>query len=170
MRLFTSVVLISAAFSVNADSWIYGGVQGGQSNFGEDKSTTFGLHAGTGFLPFIGLEAGYFDHGSIDINGRNRQVTADGSSFYFSAKPSVDIGPFHLYAKAGINSYLVSYTGTNEPVSDDKGAGIMYGLGAEYSVLPGITMGASYQSFGIKLDNEDDRIKSFTLNATFHFL
>ncbi|NOH80525.1 porin family protein [Vibrio sp. RE86] len=171
-----TLILISLATfagGASADSWLYGGIQAGQSNFASEKGTAFGIHAGTGILPIFGLEAGYFNHGSIDLTlsgDSNQKGSADASSFYFATKPSIDFGPFHIYAKGGINSYKVSYSGALDSISDDTGVGVMYGVGAEYSILPGITVGASYQSFGLKIEDSSDRVNSMTLNATLHFL
>lgn len=169
-KTLLALMLVGASATASADSWLYAGIQGGQSNLQSENSTAYGFHAGTGILPIIGVEAGYFNHGSIDVEARNTDGSADLSSFYAALKPSIDFGPLHIYAKGGINTFNVEYSGGLRSLSDDSGVGLMYGVGAEYNILPGLTVGASYQSFGVELDGDGESVDSYTLNATFHFL
>ncbi|WP_159652049.1 porin family protein [Vibrio atypicus] len=169
-KTLLALMVMGVSASAHADSWLYAGIQGGKSNLESESSTAYGLHVGTGILPFIGLEAGYFNHGSIDLEARNTSGSADFSSFYAAAKPSIDFGPLHIYAKGGINTYNVEYTGSLSSISNDSGVGLMYGVGAEYNIFPGLTVGASYQSFGFEIDGSGNNVDSFTVNATLHFL
>ncbi|EVU09084.1 outer membrane beta-barrel domain protein, partial [Vibrio parahaemolyticus V-223/04] len=50
------------------------------------------------------------------------------------------------------------------------GVSYMYGVGAEYFLLDNISVGASYQSFGVDINGDSDNLSSFTGNVTFHFL
>ncbi|MBW3694867.1 porin family protein [Vibrio sp. T187] len=170
-KTLLTLALIGASSTAMADSWIYAGGQLGQSNVDSENGTTSGVHIGTGILPFIGLEAGYMNFGEINIAYNNLTADASFSSFYLAAKPSIDFGPLHVYAKGGLNSYSVDYSGTiGQLLSEDTGVGIMYGVGAEYFVLDMLSVGASYQSFGMEIDGDSVDVTSFTLNATVHFL
>lgn len=170
-KTLLALALIGASATASADSWLYGGVQAGQSDLDSDNATAYSVHVGTGILPFIGLEAGYWNFGETDINlpRLGQKYTAEATSVYFAAKPSIDFGPLHLYARGGLHSYDISYTGPT-PVSNDDGVDVMYGVGAEYSILPGLTVGGGVQSFAVEVDGDSDNITTFTLNATFHFL
>jgi opacity protein-like surface antigen len=97
--------------------------------------------------------------GQADVGGE----TASSYNVYFAAKPSIDFGPLHVYAKAGLHSYKLedSSAGFEEDEID-----MMYGIGAEYFMAGPISIGASYNVFSLK---EDD-VKNFSINATFHFL
>lgn len=169
-KTLLALLVMGVSASASADSWLYAGIQGGKSNLESESSTAYGVHVGTGILPLIGLEAGYFNHGSIDLEARNISGSADFTSFYAAAKPSIDFGPLHIYAKGGLNTYNVEFTGDLSSVSNDSGIGLMYGFGAEYNIFPGLTVGASYQSFGFEVDGSGENVDSFTVNATFHFL
>ncbi|GEA59974.1 outer membrane beta-barrel protein [Vibrio comitans] len=155
-----AIGLMSVSSMVAADSWLYAGGAVGQSSFGSDDNTTFGLHVGTGILPIIGIEAGYWNHGKFKFSGQEY----DADSFYVGIKPSVDLGPVHIYGRLGANRYDVS--GQTSALSDD-GYDVMYGVGVEYFVIDMISVGAGYQNFEV---GDAGNIDSFTLNATFHFL
>lgn len=58
-KTLLALALIGASATASADSWIYGGANVGQSDFGSEDATSYGVHVGTGILPLIGLEAGY---------------------------------------------------------------------------------------------------------------
>lgn len=158
-----ALALIGASTTASADSWIYGGASVGQADLGNESSTSYNVHVGTGILPLIGLEAGYQDFGDFDNieYGNNYRGKLTGSGVYFAVKPSIDFGPLHVYGKAGLHSYELTGTNFKEDEID-----IMYGVGAEYFVMGPLSLGASYNVFSMK---EED-VKNFSLNATFHFL
>ncbi|KOO16747.1 hypothetical protein AKJ18_01370 [Vibrio xuii] len=162
-KTLLALALIGASATASADSWIYGSASVGQADLGNESSTSYNVHVGTGILPFIGLEAGYQNFGDFDnVNyGNVTYSNLEGSAVYFAAKPSIDFGPLHVYAKAGLHSYELSGGNFKEDEID-----MMYGVGAEYFVMGPISLGASYNVFSMK---EED-VKNFSLNATFHFL
>ncbi|MCG9577612.1 porin family protein [Vibrio tubiashii] len=160
-KTLLALALIGASATASADSWIYGGASVGQADLANDSSTSYNVHVGTGILPLIGLEAGYQNFGEFDnIKYGSFEGKLEGSGVYFAAKPSIDFGPLHVYAKAGLHSYELTGTNFKEDEID-----MMYGIGAEYFVMGPISMGASYSVFNMK---EKD-VKNFSLNATFHF-
>ncbi|NOH96918.1 outer membrane beta-barrel protein [Vibrio sp. 99-70-13A1] len=157
------LALLGASSTAMADSWIYGGAMGGQNSFGNSDETAMGIHAGTGILPFIGVEAGYWDlgsFGSVNYNGVDRK-NLDASTAYLAIKPSIDFGPLHVYAKAGLHSYELKGDSFKESSED-----VMYGVGAEYFIFGPLSVGASYQNF--KMKHDDSGV--FSLNATIHLL
>ncbi|MGD8109224.1 porin family protein [Vibrio sp. TRT 21S02] len=165
-KTLLALALIGASATASADSWIYGSASVGQGDMGGDSSTSYNVHVGTGILPFIGLEAGYQNHGEFTniTYGNLAGINLEGRSVYFAAKPSIDFGPLHVYAKAGLHSYeLKGINGTN--FNEDE-IDTMYGVGAEYFIMGPISLGASYSIYSMK---EED-VKNFSLNATFHFL
>ncbi|MDF5485001.1 outer membrane beta-barrel protein, partial [Vibrio parahaemolyticus] len=95
---------------------------------------------------------------------------ADFDSFYLAAKPSIDFGPLHVYAKGGINAFNVDYDGGLRNLDKDDGVSYMYGVGAEYFLLDNVSVGASYQAFGVDIEGDSDTVSSVTGNITFHFL
>ncbi|MFM2590283.1 porin family protein [Vibrio sp. TBV020] len=163
-KTLLALALIGASATASADSWIYGSASVGQADLGNESSTSYNVHVGTGILPFIGLEAGYQNFGDFDnVTYGSQVMDLEGSAVYFAAKPSIDFGPLHVYAKAGLHSYELNQTNGN--FSEDE-IDMMYGVGAEYFVMGPLSLGASYNVFSMK---EED-VKNFSLNATFHFL
>ncbi|GAM58468.1 hypothetical protein JCM19231_3074 [Vibrio ishigakensis] len=155
-----AIGLIAASSSAMADSWLYAGGSVGSSSFDSDNTSTFGFHVGTGILPIIGIEAGYWNHGKFEINNEDY----DFDSFYAAIKPSVDLGPVHLYGRLGAHTYSGNVPGDYD--GKDDGVDLMYGVGAEYFVIDMLSVGVGYQNFEFDKTNID----SWTLNATFHFL
>ncbi|THB78741.1 MAG: porin family protein [Desulfobulbaceae bacterium] len=148
------LILCSTPATLYADALIYGGIGAGYAESEGSGDAAFGVHIGTGLVPFVGLEVGFWDFGSFN--------SFDYSSFYLAAKPSLDLGAVHLFAKLGLNSFDKDGDRT---LSDD-GVDLMYGLGAEYFFTDNVSAGASYTSFGF--DGED--VSTFTVNLTFHLL
>lgn len=164
------LVLALCSTSAFADSWLYAGGQIGQSDIDGESDTAYGVHVGTGILPLIGIEAGYFNHGKVGLAVDENNGEGDFSSLYLAVKPSIDLGPFHIYAKGGINAFDVEYQGGLNFLDSDDGISYMYGVGAEYFLLDNFSVGASYQAFGVDINDDSDALSSFTGNVTFHFL
>ncbi len=153
-KTLLALALIGASTTAFADSWIYGGASVGQSDLNGETATSMNVHAGTGILPFIGVEAGYTDHGDFG------DVSAN--SVYFALKPSIDFGPLHIYGRGGLHSWNTEFSNGKK----DDGVDIMYSVGAEYFIMGPFSIGASYSNYELDGDNID----SFSLNTTFHFL
>ncbi len=160
-KTLLALALAGVASTASADSWIYAGGNLGSANYSCDvacdSNTTYGVNVGTGILPFIGVEAGYWSLGSVG--------NADLDTLYVGVKPSINFGPVEVYAKGGINKY-----NGNGWVNDD-GYDTMYGVGVEYTIIDGIplgaiSLGAAYNKFGF--DKFD--VDTFSASLTFHFL
>jgi hypothetical protein len=162
-KTLLALALLGASSTAMADSWLYGGVMGGQNSFADESESAVGIHVGTGILPIIGVEAGYWDLGSFSNTkyGNRTAQDIDASTAYVAIKPSIDFGPLHVYAKGGLHSYELKGETFNQDDVD-----IMYGVGAEYFIFGPVSVGASYQNFKMK----DDDSGVFTLNATIHLL
>jgi hypothetical protein len=161
-KTIIAFTLMAASSTAFADSWIYGGAAVGQSSINSDTGTSYTVHAGTGILPLIGVEAGFTSSGDIDTGSHE---TTDVSTIYVAIKPSIDLGPLHLYAKGGLHSWKETVSLPSGD-TDDDGIDITYGVGAEWFISGPISVGASYQNY--KLDGDD--MSTISLNATIHFL
>ncbi len=164
-KTFLALALITTSASAFADALIYGSASVGQATLNGETSTSYNVNVGTGILPFIALEAGYQNYGDFDgvnYGGTVRDLT--GSSYYVAAKPSIDVGPLHLYARGGLHYYELKSQHDDGFKEDD--VNIMYGVGAEYFMAGPISFGASYNVYPFKKEDA----KNFSLNATFHFL
>ncbi|MFB9133968.1 porin family protein [Vibrio sp. AK197] len=164
-KTLLALALIGASTSAFADSWIYGSASVGQATMDGESSTSYNIHVGTGILPFIGLEAGLQNYGEFDgVNYGGVVRDLKGSSYYVAAKPSIDFGPLHVYAKAGLHRYELKSQHSDGFKDDD--IDVMYGIGAEYFMMGPVSFGASYNVYSF----DKDEAENFSLNATFHFL
>ena len=68
----------------------------------EDTAAVKGARAGFEFSPYLSAELGYVDMGTVDIND---EVTLSTSTLYVGLKPTLPIGFFDLYARAGAHSW-----------------------------------------------------------------
>ncbi len=153
-----ALALMACAGTASADALLYGGAMIGQSEMGSETSTAASVYIGTGILPIIGVEGGYTDHGSFSFDHLSQDV--DAHSTFLALRPSVDIGPFHIYARAGLHAWKM--TGG---IHDD-GVDAMYGFGVEYFVFGPLAVGAAYNVY--KTDVKD--IDNYSISATLHFL
>ncbi|WP_375750045.1 outer membrane beta-barrel protein [Vibrio sp. HN007] len=158
-KTLLALALVGMANTAAADSLLYGGAMFGQSDMGGDSSTAASVHVGTGILPFIGLEAGYTDHGSFQLTPG---IDTDVTSTFFAVRPSIDLGPLHIYARGGLHKWDLERGAINKDGTD-----IMYGIGAEYFLFGPLAVGAGYNVY--EIDGEDN-IEQFSVSATFHFL
>ncbi|MGF1771591.1 porin family protein [Vibrio maritimus] len=168
-KTLLALALVGASTSAFADAWLYGGVSAGRADYNGNSDTPMGFHVGTGILPIIGVEGGYWKHGNYDMTASNGSSGyAELGSWYAALKPSIDIGPIQLYAKGGFHYYNADYKGNLN--GSDSGTDFMYGVGAEYFVTDMLSVGASWQRFnGIKTSFSNDKdLDSFTINATLH--
>ncbi len=160
-KILFVLALAGASTGTFADSWLYGGISVGQSDFENKNDTAYSIHAGTGILPFIGVEAGYTDHGDFSVKGGDVSL----SSFYLAVKPSINFGSLQVYAKAGVHRWdLKADTGSKFKDEDDYD--LMWGVGADYELFGPFALGANYTNYKV---NSDD-IGTFNLTAIFHFL
>ncbi|MGF1764591.1 outer membrane beta-barrel protein [Aliivibrio kagoshimensis] len=163
-KTLLALALMSVATTAAADSLIYGGVQVGSAEYDfttkKEDSTVYGAHIGTGILPFIGVEGGFWNLGSYTVGAQEVDVT----SVYAALKPSIDFGPFHVYGKAGVHRWAADYKGFSKTSDDDFDA--YYGVGVEYSLIPMLTLGVGYNNFSV----DDQNIDFIALSATIHFL
>ncbi|KGK19846.1 outer membrane beta-barrel protein [Vibrio navarrensis] len=163
-KTLLALALVGASSTAMADSWIYGGATVGQSDFKGESGTSYSVHAGTGILPIIGIEAGLTQHGTFDIKYSGTKHDTKLRSYYAALKPSIDVGPLHVWAKGGLHQWDKEVTGLS--AQDDDGIDIMYGVGAEYFIFGPLSVGASYMNYTI----DKDDVGIFSLNATIHLL
>ncbi|WP_428774322.1 outer membrane beta-barrel protein [Vibrio sp.] len=160
-KTLLALALLGVSTAASADALIYGGASAGQSDINGNTDTSYNIHVGTGILPFIGLEVGYQDHGKFTTNYDNASRDFSAKSYYAAAKPSIDFGPLHVYAKAGVHQYELKGTNYSE-----KELSTLYGVGVEYFAMGPISLGASYMVYNLKHDD----VKTLSLNASIHFL
>ncbi|MGL6257818.1 outer membrane beta-barrel protein [Vibrio sp. WXL103] len=150
-KTLLAVALLGMSASAAANSLVYGGVSIGQSDLDGNTDTAYNIHAGTSLfpLPFVGMELGYTDHGTL--------AGDDIDSLYFALRPSIGFGPLRLYGKAGAHSWQAD---------SDDGFDAMYGFGADYQVFGPVNVGAEFMFYNV--GKED--ISNFALTASFNFL
>ena len=152
--LLVVVIALGCPVESSAGGLIYAGGNTGYASLGSSDNLAYGMHAGVGIIPFVGIEAGYWNFGSFD--------DVDYTTLYLSAKPNITLGPVNLFARGGLSWYDKDSSGGGS----DEGVDLMYGFGAEYFIGRNISLGASYTNFGFSGDRGD----ALTFSATFHLL
>lgn len=156
-KTLLALALMGMSSAVFADALIYGGASVGRAKLNSDKETAYSVHVGTGILPIIGIEAGYTKLGDLTYKTHDTNV----KTWYAAIKPSIDLGPLHIYARGGLHAWEAKGNGYKDDDVD-----IMYGFGAEYFLLPPLSVGVNYHNY--RLDKKD--VDMWALSATFHFL
>ncbi len=158
-RILLSLICFLAPLTAFADSWIYGGASIGTSTLEEENSISHSFYVGSGIMPWVGIEGGYTEHGKFDLYGG--EIVAE--SLYGALKPNLNFGPFQLYAKIGVHSWL--YSGeSNVTVQDDDGLDMMWGIGADVSLASPIALGVEYVTYVVA----DKELSSVNATATLY--
>ncbi|CAM3440392.1 outer membrane beta-barrel protein [Parendozoicomonas haliclonae] len=163
-KTLLALAFLSASSASFADSWLYGGVSVGQSDFDGKDETAYSVHVGTGILPFIGVEGGYTNHGRFDISNVKGGGDVSLDSTYAAIKPSWNFGDLQVYAKGGVHRWTLDASQTSRFKNDD-GYDVMWSVGADMEVFGPFALGANYTNY--KMDGED--VGSYNLTATLHF-
>ncbi|MBF9002547.1 MULTISPECIES: outer membrane beta-barrel protein [Vibrio] len=157
LLLTTLMVVVSAP--VMADSWIYGGVSAGSSEFRDDNSIAHSFFVGTGIMPWVGLEGGYADFGKFDLGGGKVWT----ESVYGAIKPNLNFGPLQLYAKVGLNSW-VTEGDDDTSYDDDDGLDAMWSVGVDYTFMGPVALGLEYSNYTIG----DHDLNTINVTATIY--
>jgi hypothetical protein len=164
-RLGLAILLVLAAGSPVLAGPFYVGASYGNTtlevdepNFefdGDDPS--YKVFAGLRFLKFLGAEASYVDLGSPDDDG----VTVEATGWTAFGVGVLPLGPFGLFAKAGLISSDTEVTGGFDDSSSDPA----YGVGAEFAISK-IAVRAEYEMFDIE---DTDSVYMISLGAAWRF-
>ena len=160
-KTLLALALLGATSLACADSWLYGGIEVGQSDLDGLHGTAYSLHVGTGILPVIGIEGGYTHHGTFSDSGTDVTV----QSFYGALKPSINFGDLQIYAKGGLHAWSLD-ADAGSRFQDDDGYDLMWSVGADYQIFGPVALGANYTNYVI--DGED--VGAYNLTAILHFL
>lgn len=155
-----SLLALSVTPSVWANSIVYGGASVGSSEYDNDKSVAYNLHVGTGILPWISVEGGYTHHGKFSFTGGDIEA----ESAYGAIRPNVTFGALQVYAKAGLNSWILE-ADPGVTLSDDSGVDKMWAVGADYTLIGPMAVGLEYSNY--TMGNKD--VKSVNATVTFYF-
>ena len=113
----------------------------GPENFKiDDDDFGWKAYVGYNFLPWLGIEGGWVDFGSVSQNfalpgiGPNKdgKVDTDLSAFEGFLVGRLPIGPVDLFAKVGGANIRSEIKSKNYGTNDDNDAQFAYGVGAEY--------------------------------------
>lgn len=126
-----------------------------------DTAAIAGVRAGYEFNPYLGVELGYIDMGSVDVGD---EVELSNTSTYIAVKPMLPIGFFDLYLRAGVHSYDAEAKHRLGGVVENSGTKGMYGVGADLRIEK-FSVGVGYSIYKM----EDLDVGNYELNATVRF-
>ena len=126
-----------------------------------DTAAIAGVRAGYQFNPYLGVELGYIDMGSVDVDA---DVELSNTTKYIAVKPILPIGFFDLYARAGVHSYDAEVTHRLGGSIDKSGTEGMYGVGADLRIN-NFSVGVGYSLYIM----DDLDVGNYELNATVRF-
>ncbi len=155
-----SLLALSVAPTAWADSVVFGGASVGTSEYDHDRSVAYNMHVGVGVIPWLSVEGGYTSHGKFDSVGGD----IDAESAYGAIRPNVTFGALQVYAKAGLNSWLLE-ADPGVTLEDDKGVDKMWAVGADYTLIGPMAVGLEYSNY--TMGHKD--VKSVNATVTFYF-
>ncbi|STR45390.1 outer membrane beta-barrel protein [Iodobacter fluviatilis] len=142
------------------------------SDFISGNDTTFGIHGGYKFSPYLAAEIGYRDHGkaeekysiyNLSVNAKSVNASVIGSYPFTEA--------FSVYGRLGVASIKAtleantknSYTFYSDEKTETKA---MFGIGAQYAFNKNFSLRTEYTQYA---EIEDVKLSAFTIGANYSF-
>lgn len=171
--LTTAALLGTTAPVFAADNGIYLGVSVGQAGLDIDnisgaadfkgKDTGYKFIAGIRPLDWLAVEASYVNFGKPDDTVLSQQLKAEGDGISAFAVGFLPVGPFDVFAKAGL---LTWDTKVATRSFDRDGTDFAYGAGVQFRLLS-LSIRAEYEKFNV---DEVDDLDMVSIGVTYTFL
>ncbi len=167
-KIITGLLLIANINMVFADNYIGGSFGQSEVNVsGFDKPTAYKIYGGTRSTNF-GVEAAYHNVGAFIAQSFLGETSTTITGFELSGVGYLPINNnFELFGKFGafswenkLNIKSMNFT------AKDSGTELTYGIGAQYKVMPALSLRAEYQKF-INVSEAD--ISTISLGAAYIF-
>jgi OmpA-OmpF porin, OOP family len=126
-----------------------------ESSF-SDEDTAFSIGGGWRFLPYLSVEGGYSDFGSLEGNSPNAEFSADSWETGVAAKIPFGESGFFGQARLGYHWWDIDTRFVNGRGSID-GSDPYYGVGVGYDFNPQFGVSLNFDRYEIE-DFEIDRI------------
>lgn len=142
----------------------------GLNNFGGSAQAAYGLSAGSYFNQNFGVEVGYTDFGSIDLNGGRTKV--DGINLSLIGRAPMGSG-FNLLGKLGTTYSRTDVTASvasGVASGTERGFDWSYGIGAEWMFNPQWSTVLGYDEHYVKYPSaSNERISNTSLSLRFNY-
>ncbi len=167
-KIIAGLLLVANINIAFADNYIGGSF--GQSDFnvtGYDTSTAYKVYGGTRSTNF-GVEAAYHNVGKFITQSIIGEASFNVTGFELSGVGYLPLNDkFELFGKVGAFSWenKLNIKSMNF-IAKDSGTEITYGLGAQYKVMPTLSLRAEYQKF-VNVSVTD--ISTISLGAAYTF-
>jgi OOP family OmpA-OmpF porin len=141
--------LFTASISHAAEEGIYVGASGGQTQI-DQNATRFGYggpynvefrdddggwkaYLGYNFFPWLGIEGGYVDFGSVSRSVFDQKIDVDFSGWDAFVVGRMPIGPFDVFVKAGAIDLRTELDVSNSGSNNQNDTQLAYGAGIAYN-------------------------------------
>ncbi len=158
-KALIAAIVIPLAFTAAMAIPLVGGSVGAASLSADNASPSFHfsgndvswkLYGGFHFLPFLRIEAGYLDFGSVSgsIGGISAKSSSTGwDAFAVGALP---IGGFEVFAKAGLVRLRSDFDVEGVGSQSDTELDAAYGVGGSYRFAGPLRVRVEYERFDAK--------------------
>lgn len=149
-----------STISYAAEEGIYVGVSGGQTNVKQnashygysgpydvklnDDDTGWKAYVGYDFFPWLGVEGGYIDFGSISRTVFDQKIDVDFSGWDAFAVGRLPVGPVDIFVKAGFIALKSELDVSNSGSSNNNDTEFAFGAGVAYN----------YENWSVRLEAE----------------
>lgn len=114
------------------------------------------LFAGLRFTPFLAAQLDYTDFGEWTAGPPVLDLRGEASGWTPSIVGTLPLGPFELFAKAGVIFYDVDVDSAFGPLIEESGNDPVYGVGAGLNLLDRLNLNVEYERIDIEeLDDAD---------------
>jgi len=184
---FAAVTLAAIAVCGSASAQGYVGASVGQSRADIDCSGTstcdkndsaFKIYGGYMFMPYVGIEATYYNQGKAHLAGSDPSLgnfTLDfkGDGFGVYARGVYPVGNLQLFGKLGIVSANIKGDATSSLLGvasdSERSTNVAYGLGLEYGFTKNIAGRAEWERMRVKFQGEKVDVDLLTVGVTYRF-
>jgi len=183
-QLFAAITVTALALPVLAQAQaenIYIGGNLGRSELSvsapefknEQNKTSYKIYAGYDFNTNFGMEAGYADFGSMQVNDYSEKAKVDSTAFYAAATASLPLNTqFSLFGKLGASRNQTKIKSSDVGGFSEKQnkTSVLIGFGLNYAINKNLAAVAEYENFGktFKID-DGPAIKAHTMSAGLRY-
>jgi OOP family OmpA-OmpF porin len=130
-----------------------------------DSDTGFKLFGGYMYTPALGVEVGYLDGGEFDGKGGFSGGSAEMDGAYVAGVGSFAASDrIVIFGKVGFLHWGLDTNSPGGGRGEDDGTELMLGLGVEYLINPGLSVGAEYNQYN---DVGDTDVDGLFLNVRY---
>ena len=142
-----------------------------------DTDTSFKVFGGATVNENFGVEVGYIDFGELSVEYSDGSITASDNfalkTLYFALVGNVPIGQANIFAKVGMSSWDLDYSGRSNfgwsASASASGTDPMFGIGVQFNVAEQVAIRAEFERYRLEDNGAKDDVDNLGIAAVIKF-